>query len=76
MRNTRTCLLMCDLVFKFYILLNLRAFIYVLSCETLKMFWFIGSMFWNLPHMEVECNIIYVDYIVEIGKIVHNVDAC
>lgn len=76
MRNIRTCLLICDLVFKFYVLLNLRAFIYVLSCETLKMFWFIGSMFWNLPHMEVECHIIYVEYIVEIGKIVHNVDAC
>ena len=69
-------MLICDLVFKFYILLNLRAFIYVLSCETLKMFWFIGSMFWNLPHMEVECNIIYVEYIVEIGKGMRNVDAC
>ena len=60
----------------FELLSNLKAFIYVLSCETLKMFWFIGSMFWNLPHMEVECNIVYVEYIVEIGKIVHNVDAC
>ena len=57
-------------------LLNLRAFIYVLSCETLKMVWFIGSMFWNLPHMEVESDIICVKYIVEIGRIVHNVDAC
>ena len=67
---------MCELVFKFCVLLNLRAFIYVLSCETLKMFWFIGSMFWNLPHMEVDYNTISVEYIVEIGKIVHNVDAC
>ena len=56
--------------------MNLRAFVYVLSCETLKMFWFIGSMLWNLPHMEVECNFVYVEYNVEIGKIMHNVDAC
>ena len=69
-------MLICNLVFKFYILLNLRAFIYVLSCETLRMFWFIGSMSWNLPHMEVGYNIVYVEYIVDIGKLVHNVDAC
>ena len=75
-RNIRTCLLICNFVFKFYILLDLRALIYVLSCETLKMFWFIGSMFWNLPYMEVKCDPIYVECIVEIGKIVHNVDAC
>ena len=56
--------------------MNLRAFSYVLSCETLKMFWFIGSMFWNLPRMEVECDIVYVESTVDIGKIVHNVDAC
>ena len=67
---------MCDLVFKFYIMLNLRAFIYVLSCEALKRFYVIGNLFCNLPHMEVECNIIYVEYIVEIGKEMHNVDAC
>ena len=75
-KNIRTCLLICDFVFKFCILLNLRAFIYVLSCETLKMFWFIGRMFWNLPHMEVECDTTCVEYIVEIEKIMHNVDAC
>ena len=62
-------MLICDLVLKFCILLNLRAFIYVLSCETLK-------MFWNLPHMEVECDTICVECIVEIGKIMRNVDAC
>ena len=56
--------------------MNLRAFVYVLSCETLKMFWFTGSMFWNLPYMEVECNIICAEYIVEIGKEMRNVDAC
>ena len=76
MRNIRTCLLICNFVFEFYILLNLRAFIYVLSCETLKMFWFIGSMFWNLPHMKVERNTIYVEYTVESERIVRNVDAC
>ena len=76
MRNIRTCLLICNFVFEFYILLNLRAFIHVLSCETLKMFWLLEVCFGNLPHMEVECDTICVEYIVEIGKLVHNVDAC
>ena len=69
-------MLICDLVVKFCILLNLRAFIYVLSCETLKMFGLLEVCFGNLPHMEVECDIIYVEYIVEIGKLMHNIDAC
>ena len=56
--------------------MNLRAFIYVLSCETLKMFGLLDVCFVNLPYMEVDCNMVYAEYIVEIGKIVHNVDAC
>ena len=40
------------------------------------MFWYFGSMVRDLPHKEVECDTICVEYIVEIEKLVHNVDAC
>ena len=49
-------------------LLNLRAFIYVLSCETLKMFGLLEVCFGNLPHMEVECDIKYVDILLKLDR--------
>ena len=43
-RNIQTCLLMCNLVFRFCNIAGLKSFIYVLRCKTLVMFWFNGSM--------------------------------
>ena len=76
-RSIRTCLLLYNpCIYISGLWLNLRAFLYVLSCKTLKMFWVLEVWFGNSLHMEVECDIISVKYIVEIGKIMRNVNAC
>ena len=69
-------MLICDFVFNFCILLNLRAFINVLSCETLKMFGLLEVCFGSCLIWKLNVTLYVLNILLKLEKIMHDVDAC